>query len=201
MVSGTLLSNEPLNDRISATSVTISNTIRRRPDSHGRQHRRLRGLSNNRTVMQARRTVRETTGSSVGWSAIVVVFSAKPVRCRRGLCRCRSLATASPVVAPGVVVRPAGTGVGTQVASSPHLRLTLRGFRAHRDSRSPPDRNSWRTTWSSVSFLKPVAVTWIPSLGNPPTTRLALSPTRLLLSRGHFRSARLTSVTLSDSHQ
>jgi len=26
--------------------------------------------------MQARRTVRETTGSSVGWSAIVVVFSA-----------------------------------------------------------------------------------------------------------------------------
>jgi hypothetical protein len=76
MVSGTLLSIEPLNDRISATSVTIGNTIRRRPDSHGRQHRRLRGLSNNRTVMQARRTVPETTGSSVGWSAIVVVFSA-----------------------------------------------------------------------------------------------------------------------------
>jgi hypothetical protein len=68
-------------------------------------------------------------------------------------------------------------------------------------SRSPPDRNSWRTTWSSASFLKPVAVTWIPSLGNPPTTRLALSPTRLLLPNGHFRSARLTSVTLSDSHQ
>jgi len=46
-----------------------------------------------------------------------------------------------------------------------------------------------------------VAVTWIPSLGNPPTTRLALFPTRLLLPSGHFRAAHITSVTLSDSHQ
>jgi hypothetical protein len=154
--------------------------------------------------MQARRTVRETTGSSVGWSAIVVVFSATARAMPARLMSMPMPVAGDGVVAggrSGVVVRPAGTGVGTQVASSPHLSLTLRGFRAHRDSRSPPDRNSWRTTWSSVSFLKPVAVTWIPSLGNPPTTRLALSPTRLLLSRGHFRSARLTSVTLSDSHQ
>jgi hypothetical protein len=200
-----LLSNEPLNDRISATSVTSSNTIRRRPDSHGPQHRRLRGLSNNRTVMQARRTVRETTGSSVGWSAIVVVFSATARAMPARLMSMPMPVAGDGVVAggrSGVVVRPAGTGVGTQVASSPHLSLTLRGlFALTGTPRSPPDRNSWRTTWSSVSFLKPVAVTWIPSLGNPPTTRLALSPTRLLLSRGHFRSARLTSVTLSDSHQ
>ena len=109
-----MLSNEPLNDRISATSVTISNTIRRRPDSHGPQHRRLRGLSNNRTVMQARRTVRETTGSSVGWSAIVVVFSATA---RSMPAHLMSMSMSMPVAGDGVaggrsgvVVRPAGTG-------------------------------------------------------------------------------------------
>lgn len=106
-----MLSNEPLNDRISATSVTISNTIRRRPDSHGPQHRRLRGLSNNRTVMQARRTVRETTGSSVGWSAIVVVFSATA---RAMPARLMSMPVAGDGVVAGgrsgVVVRRAGTG-------------------------------------------------------------------------------------------
>ena len=126
-----MLSNEPLNDRISATSVTISNTIRRRPDSHGRQHRRLRGLSNNRTVMQARRTVRETTGSSVGWSAIVVVFSATARAMPARLMSMPMPVAGDGVVAggrSGVVVRPAGTGVGTQVASSPHLSLTLRAF-------------------------------------------------------------------------
>lgn len=107
-----MLSNEPLNDRISATSVTISNTIRRRPDSHGPQHRRLRGLSNNRTVMQARRTVRETTGSSVGWSAIVVVFSAT-ARAMPARLMSMSMPVAGDGVAggrSGVVVRPAGTG-------------------------------------------------------------------------------------------
>ena len=112
MVSGTLLSNEPLNDRISATSVTIGNTIRRRPDSHGPQHRRLRGLSNNRTVMQARRTVRETTGSSVGWSAIVVVFSTT-ARAMPARLMSMSMPVAGDGVAggrSGVVVRPAGTG-------------------------------------------------------------------------------------------
>ena len=84
--------------------------------------------------MQARRTVRETTGSSVGWSAIVVVFSATA---RAMPARLMSMPVAGDGVVAGgrsgVVVRPAGTGVGTQVASSPHLSLTLRGFRAHRD--------------------------------------------------------------------
>jgi len=140
-----LLSNEPLNDRISATSVTISNTHPPTPRQHGLQHRRrpgvnarlrcsiarscasnsagrvrpfrpglLRGLSNNRTVMRARRTLRETTGSSVGWSAIVVVFSATA---RSMPARLMSMSMSMPVAGDGVaggrsgvVVRPAGTG-------------------------------------------------------------------------------------------
>ena len=61
--------------------------------------------------MQARRTVRETTGSSVGWSAIVVVFSATA---RAMPARLMSMPVAGDGVVAGgrsgVVVRPAGTG-------------------------------------------------------------------------------------------
>ena len=160
-----MLSIEPLNDRISATSVTISNTIRRRPDSHGRQHRRLRGLSNNRTVMQARRTVRETTGSSVGWSAIVVVFSATARAMPARLMSMSMPVAGDGVVAggrSGVVVRPAGTGgrgtdsgvrldVGPVPSRSGAIKVVgfqhLRSLRRAR-RRPPPSRNPSRVVAS-----------------------------------------------------
>ena len=75
--------------------------------------------------MQARRTVRETTGSSVGWSAIVVVFSAT-ARAMPARLMSMSMPVAGDGVAggrSGVVVRPAGTGVGnpSRVVASPEL--------------------------------------------------------------------------------
>ena len=63
--------------------------------------------------MQARRTVRETTGSSVGWSAIVVVFSATARAMPARLMSMSMPVAGDGVVAggrSGVVVRPAGTG-------------------------------------------------------------------------------------------
>ena len=62
--------------------------------------------------MQARRTLRGTTGSSVGWSAIVVVFSAT-ARSMPARLMSMSMPVAGDGVAggrSGVVVRPAGTG-------------------------------------------------------------------------------------------
>ena len=72
--------------------------------------------------MQARRTVRETTGSSVGWSAIVVVFSATA----RAM-PARMMSMPMPVAGDGVVavVAQGSSSVLPEPVSEPKSRRRL----------------------------------------------------------------------------